>query len=408
MLQGFVETLQTPRGKLLLTFGLLARSPLGMRPLAVLLFVEHHSESYLTAGLAMGLMTAAQAITGPIWGRLGDSFGTGKMLLSTTVLHVTTGVAFILGVQNHGPLSQVLILSTTFGLTVAPVGAISRARWSQLLSDRPAVLRSAFALESTVDEAIYIGGPIIAIALAHTAAPVSAVILSISLSAVGAAALPLSRVVPLTRDQVTSSQVKNKGNPSARLLSMPHFHVVLLGYAGIGLFLGVIDVGVVAATERQGAGQYAGYVLAALGVSSLFSALLLGAAPPSMNLRWLRLISGLHIVGVLAFVAIIAPDSPVMLAILMAIAGLAISPTLVLAASTLRLVSPAERVNESFTWASSVITAAMGAGSALGGWIAEAAGPQEAFMLASAAGLVVGISGIGDLWGKFDGNSPHR
>ena len=74
----------------------------------------------------------------------------------------------------HGdwPRWRVFALAIVAGLMLPPVGTCVRARWSYVL-DQPREVQTAYALESVVDEAVFITGPILVTALATAWDPVA-------------------------------------------------------------------------------------------------------------------------------------------------------------------------------------------------------------------------------------------
>lgn len=389
MFQSFSDVLSTPQSKGLVAFGFLARSPMGMRALAVLLFVEYQAGSYAVAGLAMGVMTAAQAIVGPLLGRAVDTVGPHRVLILAAVGHIVFGSGFAFAAWNDWSTVYVVLLSGLTGATIAPVGAIVRGRWVDLLRDRPERLRTAYSVESSLDEVIYIGGPILAVALAHGGYPVVGFALTIAVTGVGSLLLCAARVLSSRSPSRAPARRAASATPRVSVRRVPGLAAILLGYAGLGIFLGAVDVAVVAS-----AGEYAGWILGALGAGSLFAALVLGALPTRWNLIWVRSVSGL----LMAFSCAAAwwLDSPLALALLLGAAGLAVSPTLVIGADALRSMAPPRQISEMFTWSSSTLVACMGLGSFSAGLFSDTV-PGWGFLVAVLGGLLAGVSGLKDL-----------
>lgn len=389
MFQSFSDVLSTPQSKGLVTFGFLARSPMGMRAIAVLLFVEQQTGSYAVAGLAMGVMTAAQAIVGPLLGRAVDTVGPQRVLILAAVGHVVFGSLLAFAVWNDWSTVYAVLLSGLTGGTIAPVGAIVRGRWVDLLQARPDRLRTAYSVESSIDEVIYIGGPILAVALAHGGYPVLGFALTVAVTGVGSLLLGAARVLSLRSPRRATVRRGEQSTPRVSVRKVPGLAAILLGYAGLGIFLGATDVAVVAS-----AGEYAGWILGALGAGSLFAALVLGALPSRLNLIWVRSCSGLLMA--ISCAAAFWLESPLALALLLGAAGLAVSPTLVIGADTLRSMAPPRQISEMFTWSSSILVASMGFGSFSAGLFSDTV-PGWGFLVAVLGGLLAGASGLNDL-----------
>ena len=76
---------QVPHVKRLVLSGLLARLPMGMVGLALLLLVRENGGSYAAAGAVSGAYFIATAIGAPIAGRLVDRRGQARILLRRAV-----------------------------------------------------------------------------------------------------------------------------------------------------------------------------------------------------------------------------------------------------------------------------------------------------------------------------------
>lgn len=396
MFSGFSSLFEVPSTRRLTIFGFFGRMTIGMRMLAVLLFVESESDSYWAAGTVVAAMTFAQAMISPVLGRASDAVGAVRVLVGTACFHSATGTCFVLAVLHTNSNSLMLISAVLTGLSVAPVGALVRSQWAALLHERPDLLRSAYAVESSLDEVIYIGGPIIAVALAHFTTSTLGVVGTIFLTVAGTLALGFADVLKVSFEQSTQNKRRIPRVLTLDVLKMPGVLVVLTGYWGLGIFLGAADIAVVATTDVLARPHLAGTVLAVMGLASLCASLTMGVMPRGWKLRPVRLISGILIIGASMGTLALWLPSMAQFTLLIAIAGLAIAPTLVMGAARLRALSPTRRMNETFTWASSTITLGLGAGSFAAGWLIDNAGVEWVFLLAAGAGLLITFSGTND------------
>lgn len=387
MFQGFLKVVSVPKSKRLIAFGFMARSPMGMRVLAVLLFVEHHTDSYLLAGSTMAAMTTAQALVGPALGRTVDIYGPTRVLLVTAGGHGAFGSGLAIAIINYNSVASLVLLAFFTGATVAPIGAIVRGRWTSLLREQPDHLRTAYSIESSADELIYIGGPLVTVGLAHAVSPLIGFLLTMVVTVLGSVLLSGCGVLNSYPAERRAIRQPTPSLFSLSLWRVPGFPMLLLSYAGLGLFLGAVDVSVVAT-----AGPQAGVVLSVLGIASLSAALALGLLPTRWNLHWVRPVSGLLIAATCA--GAFWADSLVLLAGLMAVAGLAISPTLILGADAMRSISPPRQISEAFTWSSSTITAFLGVGSFASGWLTDTTGAHLGYAVAVLGGLLTATSGL--------------
>ena len=82
-----------------------------------------------------------------------------------------------------------------------------------------------------------------------------------------------------------------------------------------------------------------------------------------------------------------AAPSLIVLALLMIPLGVPLSPWLGSLSAAVQRAAPAAASTEAFAWTFTVITVGMSAGSACGGVIIQASGPQAAFLAAGGSGL---------------------
>ncbi|GAA0627080.1 hypothetical protein GCM10009547_33300 [Sporichthya brevicatena] len=75
------------------------------------------------------------------------------------------------------------------------------------------------------------------------------------------------------------------------------------------------------------------------------------------------------------------------LAGLIVLAGVPISPTLISGMGLVRSLAPPARLTEGFAWATTGLSVGLMTGSAAAGWLAEHVGPADAFWAATVAAL---------------------
>jgi MFS family permease len=151
---------------------LVARLPIAMVTIGIVLLVTGVGRSYGLAGaLSAAYLLAAAALAIP-QARLVDRLGQGPVLTVTAVVFAVALGAFVLVVQSDGPewaaLSSVMVAGGAF----PQVGSCVRTRWSYVLSER-ADVDTAYALESAVDEVVFMTGPILVTVLATGWHPVA-------------------------------------------------------------------------------------------------------------------------------------------------------------------------------------------------------------------------------------------
>jgi len=166
--------------------------------------------------------------------------------------------------------------------------------------------------------------------------------------------------------------------------------LVLVGvFALCGLAVGAVEVAVPATLGPRGERSLTGPLLGLWGIGSLLAGVAVaraGAAPdPPRRLAVLLAAWGI------AHAALALGTEPVSLGLLLFLAGVAISPTLVYANSMLDALAPAGTLTEAFTWTTAGMTAGIASGAALAGVIVEAASPSVAFAVLGGGGLLAAL-----------------
>ena len=77
----YAEVLRVPHVAALVAATLLARFPIGINALAMILYLRDQTGSFAVAGVVAGGLAAGRGIGAPIQGRLVDSFGPRRVLV---------------------------------------------------------------------------------------------------------------------------------------------------------------------------------------------------------------------------------------------------------------------------------------------------------------------------------------
>src|SRR4051812_3812968 len=136
---------------------ILARLPMAMLSIALLVHVRHLTGSFATAGVVAGAFAASLGVGGPLLGRLVDRRGQTMVLLATALV-AGAALAGIAALPARAPVEALVALAVVLGLSTPPVGACLRAILPAVVREREA-LRAAYAAESAAIELTWIGGP---------------------------------------------------------------------------------------------------------------------------------------------------------------------------------------------------------------------------------------------------------
>ena len=162
----YLLILRRPGAARLLLPTLVARIPDSIAATAIAVLVRSATGSYFSAGFAAGAFGAGTAVSAPVAGRALDRLGQRRLLplLAIGFAAALTALALASGHSGPGVLDAV---AAAAGLTRPPVEAALRAMWPKLV---PPNRVAAYALDSTVQELIWIGGPLLLALLLATAA----------------------------------------------------------------------------------------------------------------------------------------------------------------------------------------------------------------------------------------------
>jgi predicted MFS family arabinose efflux permease len=271
-------------------------------------------------------------------------------------------------------------LAAGIGLASPPLAACVRALLPALLPDAGAA-RAAYAVEATATELTWIAGPPLALALGVACSTGAALVAAGVVLVAGTAAFAAQPASRAWRPEAGESR------PRGGSLRSPAMRTLIVVLLAAGVLFGATEVGVAAATKALGSSAAAGPLLGLWGVGSLLGGLVAariggGAQRPA----GLALILGLLAAGHLALAG--AAGSVAGLAAVLVVAGAAIAPTFSTVYAMVERAAPAGTLTEAFSWLATALAIGSAAGSALGGALADHAGPEAAFALAGGAGAL--------------------
>lgn len=143
--------------------------------LGIVLALNHMYDNWTIAGVMSAAYVLATAAVTPLYARLFDRFGQRKVgpVILTVQIIVMLGFAF--AALMRVPIPLLFVLAVVMGMTQFSFGALVRTRWAYVLdrADKEDLLNTAYALESAIDEIVFIFGPILAAFLAASVHPVS-------------------------------------------------------------------------------------------------------------------------------------------------------------------------------------------------------------------------------------------
>src|SRR5690606_32664212 len=149
-------------------------------------------------------------------------------------------------------------------------GSMVRARWNSALDD-PRRLHTAYSLESSIDELVYIVGPVLATTLATAVAAPSGLVVAGLAAVVGGLLFVVQRA---TEPPVVVPEAEERRRPVVLVPGMP---ALVLIFVAMGIIFGSMEVVTVAFAEELGSKGASGLVLAVFALGSMIAGLVYGA-----------------------------------------------------------------------------------------------------------------------------------
>lgn len=379
------RVLQTPHVPRMLGAMVLARLPIGITALALVLFLREETGSYATAGATAAAFAIAIAATSPVLGRVVDRRGPG-VLLPLSLLHGAALVAIVVLALNDAPAGAVVVAALAAGAALPPLSSVMRMMWPGLLHAEPGLVSTAFALDSVLIELIFVVGPIITALLTALDGPQDALYLSAILGVAGTVAFlgadPARELAP------APGPAGRHGRLGA--LASPGLRTIILTTIPFGFCFGAVEVTLPAFSEDNGSRAAAGALLAVWSLASAAGGLAYGARDRSAGLAAMYVRLGLLLP--LGFVPLLAAGSIPVMALLILPAGLLIAPVLTSGNQLVGSVAPPGMVTEAYTWPTTALVTGIAMGNAAAGALVEAANWRVAIAGATVVGALGGLA----------------
>ncbi len=378
MVRKYRSVLSVPGSPRLLASALAGRLPQGMSSLAILLLVRGTTHSYAVAGAAVGAYALASAACAPLQGRLIDRFGRPRVLVPSALGQAVVLVTFVLSCSAHAIGVALVLLAGLSGALMPPVAPTLRALLREVFQD-PGVRDTAYALDSVVQELVWITGPLLVALIITVVSPAGAVLLG---AAVCIAGTVLFVRAPLAR----GSGTRAAHEPRTAVLANPELRGLLAPVALTGVGLGAIEVGLPSLALHAGSQPASGLLLALWSLGSMTGGLWYGSRAWQYPLasRY-RLLLGLAVACTAPLIVARSVPAGVICSLL---AGLTIAPVFSCQYALVgRAVTPGAET-EAFTWVSAALVGGLAAGSAVGGAAIGPGGVSAPFVLSCLATML--------------------
>lgn len=368
-------TLPGVKGTLLITF--LARMPVGMMMLSMVMFLRESLGNFKLAGSVLGIYFVAMAVSSPIKGRIIDRIGPVMPLRVCGALDLASFATFIFAVWQRAPVEVIVACVIAMGLFSTPVATLARALWRHRF-EGDYERRMAFSLDSVLMEINFTLGPaVIGIVLALST-PTVAVMTAFVTAVAGILIFMKNPALRYWKQEPPGERHPLGPLTEPRLIAL---FVVLFGFA---MACGLLEVGYPAYATAMALPAFAGMMLALNSFGSAVGGAVFGATRFKMPLeRQFALL--LATFGGLMFLHLAADAIPAF-AVAAFVAGCAISPGFASQALMTSRLAPAQYATEAFTWSGTFIVSGLGAGMALGGALSETQHVKAPF---AAGGMVL-------------------
>lgn len=359
--------------------GLVARLPISMVGLGIVLLVSTRTGSYSLAGSISAAFVLANALFAVVQGRLADRVGQGRLLAVGVTAFAVALVLMMAAVElSWGGLAAGTFAALA-GAAQPQVGSMVRARWSHVVPDR-SMLQTAFAFEAVVDEAVFILGPTLVTVLATAVHPLAGLVAAVGAAVAGATALVVQRRTEPPAHPRHPERASRPRMPWGTLAPLA------VAAAALGALFGASEVATVAFAEELDAKALAGPLLGIWALGSLLSGLVTGAvtfrAAHATRFRW----------GILGLALSTVPlpfvGSFVVMGAVLFVAGFAISPTLIALTAWVEEVVPTARLTEGMAIVHTGIAGGVAPGAVVAGTVIDRAGAGPAYLVPVAAGAL--------------------
>jgi MFS family permease len=365
---------------------LVARLPISISTLGIVLLVTGLGRSYALAGALSAAFTIANGLSSMVQGRLLDRHGQALVLPIVIAAYAVGVVGLVTSVDAGWPDPVAFLSSFLAGAAYPPVGSVVRARWSHVLAGRPADVQTAYALESVIDEVIFVIGPTVATVLATQWHPWAGLGLALVTGVPGTLLLAAQR---------GSQPVPHRGHhASGPRADMPWPPVIILAAVSfaLGSMFAAAEVSTVAFSAEHHAKPYAGVLLACWAAGSMLAGLITGTfvwrSTPISRVR----------VGALLLALVMVPmsfvGSMVAMGVTLFVAGFAIAPTLIALFSAIEQGVPAARLTEGIAITHTGLAAGLAPGAALAGVVIDAHGASPSYLVALGGGVFAALASL--------------
>ena len=410
----YAKLFSIPGTKAFCASGAVARLPMSMMGLGSVLALNHMYDNWTIAGVMSAAYVLATAAVTPLYARLYDRFGQRKVGPVVLVVQIIAMLGFAFAALMRVPIPLLFMLAVVMGLTQFSFGALVRTRWAYVLdrADKEELLNTAYALESAIDEIVFIFGPILAAFLAASVHPVSQLFVPTVACAVGGTVFfalrdtqpPVLREIAVVAASVNGADVRladgafTRDSADADRFDLDRLKKDdrsrrkrnVLTYTGVLPLLAVFivfnmaftafDTSMTAVMKSLHLDSVLGVQLAMLAVGSCIGALIFGSHELKGS-RWRHMIMFLALMAVGFTVIHLCQGNLIVMGLVEILTGLTISPVFASGNLAVKETVPEESLTEGLSWVSTAGTMGASFGSMVTGIVLDHASPNMGLCL---------------------------
>jgi len=398
---GYAELLRIPHTARFSIGSVIACMPFPMVGMTITISVQYYYGNYSLAGMLTAIQAIALAITTPLLGKLVDKFGQRQVSIPTIVIWMIAAVALTTSITNRAP-EWVLYMITPFMAAIPPWGAMSRGRWTHLLTGDRKRTDRALSLCGVFDECMWvIGNPLastlavisglLAFSFTGVCVIVGALMFLTELSTEPPSQTQLARAAGLTRREYREREAAKaaalQGDRPQKKESIwgPGLIAVCVTWFGLGAFQSAASIAIISFATEQGMKQYTGFVFACFSFSSLMGALVYGAKNWTIPL-WKRFYFCLAVVNLGIGTFMFAHNLWTIMVIYLII-GVCQAPTWINGNQLMLHLVPPTRLTEGMAWMGAMNSIGASAGSAIAGQFIDRMGSHGGFLVVTTLAL---------------------
>lgn len=359
----------------------LARLPLGLASLSLLLAVQESTGDSALAGLISGLYVLGLGLVAPVVGRIIDRFGPRALLLFSGFAYPLLMALLIAAIGLQMTALWWAPLAVLCGATLPQVTVQMRSAIPRLLPE-PGMRQAAFTIDTLIIEAVFIVGPPLCGLFLLAGGPLWATATAAACGGIGA--------LWFLRTPAVRGWVRHPGRELDRslvgALREPGLRAVLWSCLFYSLCFGLFEIGVAAFCQSFGAPEHTGWVLGLASIGSATGVLIYGSR------NWPGGLTGQYRVGLLCTGLLLAmaalTPSLTWLYPLTLLASVPMASVLVMQSLLVARIAPAGRIAESYTWVGTALLFGISAGLIGGGMLVAISSAADAVWAACGCALL--------------------